>query len=519
MRMSNMLHFTEHHRYVTYREFSLSELDNKMLSHVYQPMVGAFAIGLYHLLSQHVPADQVGYSVVDSQRRLFLLLGLEPSEKGRAYFIEQSSKLEAVGLLQTSRLLMPDADDYMFEYELQQPLSPNDFFQTQHLTLLLRDKVGKYAVLSLREQFGTKEPFDCRQAEVQRENISIPFYELFRLNTHVIDYELEQALQEVAPSRSSSNSAENGTDTATDLNYADIITRFPKQSFNRSFVEKLRYDRESMGIINHVVRKFDLTLQETCRLLDEDGVFESDGRIILDELQHRAHLHFRQNKRRSEWREREQSKMSNAQEARSAQPAATPEHEQEQEVAVQMEFYVEVPTQFQSKCDVHQYNMMLRNTPYTRLLERFFPGAVPDSFLDMFTKMDLNYKLPDEVINVLIHYLMTMLAEGSEQRLNRNFVEAIVTNMLAKQVKTYEQAVLYIRQQGQQTQQLQAKDGQGTRSASNGQARNRGRYGNKPAKPVIPVVQPKQTPGGKTLSQADLDRALELAKRLDGGSR
>lgn len=150
MRMSNMHHFTEHHRYVAYREFSLSELDRKMLSHVYQPMVGAFAIGLYHLLYQHAPADRVGYSGIDAQRRLFLLLGLEPSEKGRTYFVEQTSKLEAVGLLQTSRMLLPDMEEYMYEYELQPPLSPHDFFRTQHLTLLLRDFVGKYAVLNLR---------------------------------------------------------------------------------------------------------------------------------------------------------------------------------------------------------------------------------------------------------------------------------------------------------------------------------------------------------------------------------
>ena len=31
------------------------------------------------------------------------------------------------------------------------PLGPNEFFRNQHLTLLLRDKVGKFMLLSLRE--------------------------------------------------------------------------------------------------------------------------------------------------------------------------------------------------------------------------------------------------------------------------------------------------------------------------------------------------------------------------------
>lgn len=67
--------------------------------------------------------------------------------------------------------------------------------------------------------------------------------------------------------------------------------------------------------------------------------------------------------------------------------------------------------------------------------------------MDIFEKIDMNYKLSGEVINVLIHYLMTMVASGGDQRMNRNFVEAIASNMLVKQVNTYEKAVRYIRDQ------------------------------------------------------------------------
>ena len=52
-----------------------------MLGSIYQPMVGAFAVSLYRLLVSHVPLEKVGYSAIEQQRRLFLTLGLEPSEK------------------------------------------------------------------------------------------------------------------------------------------------------------------------------------------------------------------------------------------------------------------------------------------------------------------------------------------------------------------------------------------------------------------------------------------------------
>ena len=88
-----------------------------MLGSIYQPMVGAFAVSLYRLLVSHVPVEKVGYSAIEQRRRLFLTLGLEPSEKGRRFLIEQTSKLEAVGLLQTSRMFVPETDDHIYEYE------------------------------------------------------------------------------------------------------------------------------------------------------------------------------------------------------------------------------------------------------------------------------------------------------------------------------------------------------------------------------------------------------------------
>ncbi len=128
MRIGNILQFTEHHRYYIYRDFSLSSMDSKVLQMIYQPMVGALAASLYQLLYHHVPADQVGYSQLESQRRIFLSLGLEMNEQGRRTLIEHASRLEAVGLLQTSRLAMPHGEDVIFEYELAEPLGPEEFF-------------------------------------------------------------------------------------------------------------------------------------------------------------------------------------------------------------------------------------------------------------------------------------------------------------------------------------------------------------------------------------------------------
>lgn len=507
MRMNNLLHFTEHHRYCVYREFGLSALDDRMLTGAYQPMVGAFAIGLYRLLFQHLPGEQVGYSPLEQQRRLFMTLGLEPSEKGRKYLAEQASKLEAVGLLQTSRLYIPENDDYIYEYELQAPLSPVEFFRTQHLTLLLRDKIGKFAVLSLRAGFSALESGEAPYpAAANKENISVPFYEIFELNTHVIDYELEQALSEVSTS-AQRGVAKIGMEEPT-LNYADIILRFPRESVNRRHVEKLRFDHEQLGSVNYVVNKFNLSVQDVCRLLDEDNIFTPQGELLLDELQRNASLLSRQTKRRRDQQTVQAAKvvalrqtMDESEQQADAEPPV--EH------VVQMEYYVEVPPQFASKCDIHQYNMMLRNEPYTRLLQTFFPGAVPDNLIDIFEKIDLSYKLPGEVINVLIHYLMALMVSGSEQRINRNFVEAIASNMLLKQVNTYEKAVQYIRDQSK-VKGKQAAGAAGTRTRTYGK-------GTKP-KPEIPIVQ-DAVADSDAISEEEFEEMMRFAQQMQASKQ
>ncbi|MDO3411038.1 DnaD domain protein [Saccharibacillus sp. CPCC 101409] len=492
MRMKSLLHYTEHHRYYTYRDFSLSSLDERMLTLIYQPMVGASAVGLYRLLAQHLPSEQTGYSKPEPHKGLFLTLGVEPSERGRTLMIENASKLEAVGLLQTHRLYLPEQDQYMYEYELQQPLPPSDFFATQHLTLLLRDRIGKFAVLSLQERFWNGEPEELGEAgRAAKENISQPFYEIFELNTHVIDYELEQALSEASPARRQSK---NVPAEEPLFDYSDVILHFPRGARNRSFVEGLRHNREQMGMINHVARKFDLNVEDIVRLLDEEGIFTQGGELLLDNLQNRANLTFRQTAKRTEER---QVKAARAVRPEEPAPDDTPvEH------AVEMEYYLEVPQQFQSKCDIHQYNMLLRNEPYTGLLRNFFPGTVPGPWLDMFSKIDLSYKLPGEVINVLIHYLVTLLGKDGDQRISRNFVDSIASNMLLRQIDTYEKAVRYIRDQDNPKRKPSAQTG--------GRARTSGKASR--GKPELPIVQ--NSPVQTAVSDEEFAEYVRMAEEM-----
>lgn len=505
MRMTNMHHFTEHHRFCVYRDFALSGMDYRMLTNIYQPMIGAFAVGVYTTLYQQLASEKSGYSELEQQRRLFLSLELEPGERGRKFFVEQTSKLEAVGLLQTARRFTPEGEDYIYEYQLAQPLSPNEFFKNQHLTLLLRDKVGKYMVLSLRDQLIAEEPGELIAA--QSEQLSVPFYDIFRLNTQVIDYELEQALYQSAPARQAA-----ALDvTSKGFEYSEIIMRFPRGSRNRVCVEALKYRTDQLAAVNIVAKKYNLSLQETCRLLDEDGVFDEEGELQIDLMQYRANLFFRQDKRRDEQTERfvrkfaaDESELTDA--ASEGKPADGHETE-EAGKSVEMAFYLEVPVIFQALFNVHQYNMLLRNEPYTVVLKRYFAqGTVPDGVLDIFEKIDLNYRLNEEVINVLIHFI-----HADRRSWAKSSIEAVASDMLGKQIVSYEQAVEYIRERMRFREQAAARAAQ--EKDRRGSYSQRSPRGGAKQKPQIPMVA--NEPNDSPVSPEELEEMRRKAQRLD----
>lgn len=496
MKITNMLHFTEHHRYVVKRNFSLSVLDYKMLTMIYQPMIGGYAISIYYTLYHHLKADVLGASQQEQQRKLFLSLELEPSEKGRKYFIEQTSKLEATGLLRTMRSVHLVDEEYVYEYHLSPPLPPFEFFRNQHLVLLLRDKVGKFMLLHISDEFLTTS--QELTATHNEENISVPFYDLFRLNSKVIDYEIEQMFTQAS---AKDQSVAHIDVTTRSFQYADILHRFPRESLNRIYVEALKHKPEQVIAINMIAKKYHLSLQETSRLLDEEGIFRPNGDLELDRLQYNANLQFRQDKKREDERERHLARIEE-----NGQLESTNNHKQQssQEQAVEMSYYLATPQMLSASCNDHQYNYMLRNESYLFVLKKFFAkGSIPDGLLSIFEKLDFNYKLNQAVMNVLIHFIYV-----DRRSWSRASIEAVAVDMLGKQITTYEQAVEYVREKVAYKEKLVLK---GNAEKADTTVSSRGKSSK--MKPQIPIIQ--NSSATAKITDEELDAMRKRAKKLD----
>lgn len=134
----------------------------------------------------------------------------------------------------------------------------------------------------------------------------------------------------------------------------------------------------------------------------------------------------------------------------------------------------------------------------------------------MFERIDLNYKLAAPVINVLIHYV---IGANDAQRVTKTFLDAVASNMLVKQIDTFEKAVLYVREQAQVEQDKERRKEAATSYAgggyngSKGGSRSGGSRGTS-RKPSIPIVQEDQS--ASAVSADELEELLKLARKLDG---
>jgi replication initiation and membrane attachment protein len=475
----------------------LSGLDRKLFISLYQPMVGAFSAAFYQLLYHQISEDSAGYSSPEPQRKLFLGLGLELNAAGRQSAVDAASRLEAVGLLQVFRNYNPLTEESIYEYVLQRPLNTAEFFSNFHLTLLLRDKIGKSALIELRESFAAEPPAELARF-VNREEATMPFYEMFRIGTGAIDPELETGWAENASTKERTSSSPSFQPPER-IRHSDMMLRFPRGSTNRGFVERLNRAPELMAQLNYLAYKFNLEVPEICRLLDEDGIFHSDGTLLWDELQNRANLIYRQDRKRDEERERF---LARGEERQGDATADIPPG------SIQLD----VPERFQTDVTVGSYNEMLRREPYTRMLARYFPGTVPDAFVAIFERIDRNYKLPEPVINILIHYVLGM---SHSQRLTKSFIDSIASNMLAKGIDTLDKAVMYVREQEKLNATLERKrrgdePGRDNGNAFGAQGRSTRR------KPAMSVVKDKGPV--KEVSPEELEKMLELARKLKGES-
>ncbi|HWJ80244.1 MAG TPA: replication initiation and membrane attachment family protein [Niallia sp.] len=123
----------------------INDYDRKIITFLYQPLIGTKCLGLYMTLWAEVEENRL-WSTINTHHSLmnFMNCGLKEIYEARM-------KLEGIGLLKT--YLKKEDGNRSFIYELQPPLSPEQYFLDGMLNVYLYRKIGKAQYSRLKRFF------------------------------------------------------------------------------------------------------------------------------------------------------------------------------------------------------------------------------------------------------------------------------------------------------------------------------------------------------------------------------
>ncbi len=121
--------------YIVINNTILEESDTKILTMLYQPIIGITSINLYMTLCLDLDNNQF-MSVENTHHHLMTNMRMKLED-----IVIAREKLEAIGLLKTYYKQGRDVNNYI--YEIFSPISSNDFFSHPILNVVLYNNVGK----------------------------------------------------------------------------------------------------------------------------------------------------------------------------------------------------------------------------------------------------------------------------------------------------------------------------------------------------------------------------------------
>ncbi|KRL62377.1 DnaD domain protein [Lactobacillus psittaci] len=190
--------------YFVLNRVDLSLKQDKILTSLYQPIIGPVAVALYYTLMhdyRHVPLKSQGKRLYQLQE----ILDINLKE-----LFSSLHKLEASGLVKTYHGQMLGVGDYL-AFELVDVASSKQFFNTLLLSSLLLEKVGATTFENLAKEFDSKLPGFVAEAK----NVSASFFDVFHLSAEKA-INPDQKVLEVAQ-----NQVENTADFPTKVKQYD----------------------------------------------------------------------------------------------------------------------------------------------------------------------------------------------------------------------------------------------------------------------------------------------------------
>ena len=200
----------------------LNDDDRHVLTDLYLPILGTEAFSLYLLLWEKIPNKEV-VTQRKSHAELMSLLGIDLKR-----FYEARIKAEALGLIRTFEK-KDDLGPY-YIYQLFEPLSPDEFFKDDLMSIFLYEQVGESKYRLLSDKYAHSDMILKNSNEITKD-----FLEVFQLsNSDLINTPTE--VKNAQGNFSSSTTAKKPAINETEVSQLDweLITDRIQQLFKIS---------------------------------------------------------------------------------------------------------------------------------------------------------------------------------------------------------------------------------------------------------------------------------------------
>lgn len=356
----------------------INEIDRKIISMLYQPIIGSMAVSLYYTLWADLDKTEL-LSMEYTHHHLMTSLRVKMD-----LIISARKKLEAVGLLKT---FVKEESVNNYVYEIFSPLSANEFFNHPILNIVLYNNVGKKEYENLLKYF-----------KLPRINLS-SYNEITSKFDDVFDSMPLSSYGSLNEDLRSVKTGEIKVDKAFDFDF--LISIVPN-----GVITKRTFSNEVKDLINNLSFIYNLDENEMkgsiLSSIKENG--------LIDKTLLRKNV-------------RNYYKYENENKLPSLVYKSQPE-------------YLKTPIGEDSKRAKMIY-IFENTTPYNFLKGRS-NGAKPSiRDLNLLETLLTDFKLNPGVVNVLIDYVLKI----NNKKLTKNFVEAIASQWKRLNVETVEEAM------------------------------------------------------------------------------
>lgn len=363
--------------YVVVNKTVIREDDRRLLTMLYQPIIGYTAVSLYFTLIDDLDElKRISNDLNHHHLMSIMQLRLEDIMIAR-------EKLEAVGLLKTY-LKKGNVNNYV--YLLYSPISANEFFNHPILNIVLYNNIGKKEYLKRQEMF--KVP---RVRLTDYEDVSRKFNEVFKSST-LKPFEVIEDIEK----------REEGTIILDDMiDFNLLIASIPN-----GLVSNRCFNEDAKKLINNLSLVYNIDTERMSGLvrasLNEKG--------LIDKTLLRKNC-------------RNYYSFENVGNLPTLVYQTQPD-------------YLKKPVGDNSKWAKMVYTFE-NTSPYDYLRSKY-KGAEPTKRdLQLIEELMIDQKLSAGVVNVLISYALKV----NNQKLNRNYLETIAGQWKRLNVETVEEAM------------------------------------------------------------------------------